>query len=326
VQFADSTAVNQLLDDRQLLIPSHYEQIKFDLSYLSFLNQNKTEYEYQIEGHNTSWVTLQKSTPITIVGLSAGEYTLKARSRQNGQDWSFSNTVSLIILPHWYQTIWFKTLLVLAFMGLLYALYRYRIHQLQAEERLRTKIAADLHDDIGSTLTSVRLFTELDMANNSTEHLPLIKQGVQEATVGLRDIIWVMDSRNNNAAQLLKRLQKFAEPLCKAGGVALQLQAAEHDLEKLELPLAMRRDLYLILKEFITNSIKYANATSIIVAAKPQRQRLSITISDNGLGFDPTATTLGNGINNMLLRAKNNGYKANFSSVPGRGTQLTLQP
>ncbi|TAD82340.1 MAG: hypothetical protein EAY75_16585 [Bacteroidetes bacterium] len=327
VQYPTTTVANQLLGNYQLRVASNYEQIKIDLSYPSFLNQSKTDYEYQIVGYHTNWVALPKNTPITIVGLAAGKYSIVARSRQNSQHWSFSNTIELIILPYWYQTIWFKTLLALTFMGVLYAFYRYRLYQLKAEERLRTKIAADLHDDIGSTLTSVKLFTELGISTNSTAQLPQIKQGIQEASVGLRDIIWVMDSRNNNAAQLINRLQKFAAPLCQAAGIALQWQVEAPALEKLELPLALRRDLYLILKEFINNSIKYANATAITLVAHQQRQRLFVSIADNGQGFDyAAAKTMGNGINNMLMRAKNSGYKAQFSTAPGQGTTLILQP
>jgi hypothetical protein len=309
---------------KKLTIPNNIIQTKISFSSPTFLSNEKITYSYRIEQLNKKWIYIGNQNFIDLVGLSPGNYNLYISASLNGTT-SNIPSLQLIILPKWYQTFWFKLLLITTGICIGYGMYHYRLLQLKREETIRTRIAADLHDDIGSTLTSVRIFTDLGLAKNSTDYLPQIRSGIQDASTSLRDIIWVLDKTNNNAKQLLERIAKFALPLTVARQIDFRLNE-EDGLEYLELGMELRRDLYLISKEFITNTIKYSQCQNITLSAKIHNKKLALFLQDDGTGFDPTTINRGNGLNNMTKRAKNAGYIAIFNSPLGQGSSLELSP
>ena len=115
--------------------------------------------------------------------------------------------IQLVFLPKWYQTTWFKILLIVLVAGIVYALYKIRINQLKKEKEIRTHLASDLHDDLGSTLNSVKVYANMAMLEKeNNKYLEKIKESTQEAISGVRDIIWILDDKKDSMDHLVTRI------------------------------------------------------------------------------------------------------------------------
>jgi signal transduction histidine kinase len=210
-------------------------------------------------------------------------------------------------------------------MAIAYTLYRLRIRQLKKEEKIRRQLASDLHDDLGSTLNSVKVYANLAlMEKENTTHLQKIKESTQEAISGVRDMIWILDDKKDSPGDLLGRIKQFAEPLCMANHISFTAitdpSASGYQLGKEE-----KRYLYMILKESVNNSIKYADGRNITVHVSVSQNKLSVMIVDDGKGFDAQTVKEGNGLKNIRNRAQEIHYRVAIDSSPGNGTRIHLQ-
>lgn len=229
------------------------------------------------------------------------------------------------IRPHWYQTAWVKVSAALLLIALAFLFYRYRIAQLKKQHQIRKDIASDLHDDIGSTLNAVKLFTHLaqnDPGNRT--HLQKIETFLVEATAGLRDMIWVLDNSEDNVQELFDRLKKFAVPAAAAKGIALEF-VADVDVYEAQLTKTEKRNLLLIAKETINNAIKHSDCRHITVHLSRQKNKFSLLITDDGKGFVANGKAEGNGLRNLDRRAQQINYRLELRSAPNEGTKLLVE-
>ena len=232
--------------------------------------------------------------------------------------------LTLTFLPKWYQTWIFKLLVLLVIIAAVYGLYRFRINHLKKEEKIRNQVASDLHDELGSTLNSVKVFANLAlMEENKITHLEKIKEATQSAISGVKDIIWVLDDKRDTLDHLLSRINQFAKPICEAAGISYNQQSGGN--ENYKLGKEEKRNLYMIIKETINNSIKYSECSVIELLVKNKGSKINITVSDNGKGFDKEKTNSGYGLKNILHRAEEIGYHAEINSSLGNGTLIYLE-
>lgn len=209
--------------------------------------------------------------------------------------------------------------MLLSAAGLMYAFYRYRLYQLYKQHLIRKNIASDLHDDIGSTLNSVKIFTRLAKKDvKEVNNLDQIEMALAEASTGLRDMIWILDDSRDTVYELLERIKRFAVPVTVANGVHLQChnddKSRNYILSKNE-----KRNLLLIAKETINNSLKYAQCKNIMIEIELKKGILGMSISDDGKGFVTGSQSEGNGLLNINFRARQMGYMAIIESMPGKG-------
>lgn len=189
---------------------------------------------------------------------------------------------------------------------------------------MRRRISSDLHDDIGSTLNSVKVYASLALSQpGNDKHLLQVKNNTQEAISGLRDVIWVLDDKQDTVEQLTARIVHFFRPLCEANGIDFR-STIDPDLYGVKLDKQEKRNVFLILKESINNSTKYAGCSVIELIVQRESQRLQFIVKDNGKGFDTVNPNNGNGLKNIQSRAKQSGYKALIQSDRGAGTTITL--
>jgi signal transduction histidine kinase len=189
---------------------------------------------------------------------------------------------------------------------------------------IRKNIASDLHDDIGSTLNTVKIFAHMARKDvKDANNLDQIEAALTEASTGLRDMIWILDDARDTVYELLERIKKFALPVTVANGLQLQCTLDEksrnHILSKNE-----KRNLLLVAKEAINNSLKYAQCRHIAIQVELKKGILCMTITDDGNGFDTAAHTEGNGLRNISFRASQMGYSATIESDPGKGTVIRV--
>lgn len=203
-----------------------------------------------------------------------------------------------------------------------------RIAKYLSEERLRSKIARDLHDEIGSTLTSINILSKVAMqgigkGENIRPYLQKIKDNSGNIMERMSDIVWAINPVNDNFDKVVLRMKEFAAEILEPAGINYYF-SEEGVPESTRLKLEFRKDIYLIFKEAVNNAVKYSGATEINVILHKVDDRLKMTIIDNGNGFNVNTVQRGNGINNMQSRAAGLNGTFFIHSVAGTGTTVTL--
>jgi len=311
----------------KLSLPPGTNTIILYLAALTYSNNHKIKFSYKIDGLQNEFIEITDNNIITLNALSFGNYNISIRYRK--EDGSYVENalkLQLKILPKWYQTWWFKLLLLLTAGSIIYAFYRYRIIQIKKQHEIRKNIATDLHDDLGSTLNSVKVFTNLAISGvKQEESLQQIKDNLNEATMGLRDMIWVLDDSLDTVDELVTRLKQYAIPVASASSIETVIKA-DSEVNNRQLIKEEKRNLFLICKEAINNSIKYSGASQIDVTITASGKKIQILITDNGKGFNVDEVKKGYGLKNMQYRAGQIKYRVVVESSSGNGTQITIQP
>jgi signal transduction histidine kinase len=208
------------------------------------------------------------------------------------------------------------------------------IEQLKANELLQTrmqhirnKIAQDLHDDIGSTLSSISILSGLALEDKNSGHTLETMSEIKDSSILLMermdDIVWSINPRNDSLENLLMRVKHFATTLFEAREIDYRIDIQEN-LNEVRLPTDYRQHIYLVLKEAINNLVKYAQATEAAIRVTFDQQVLTLSVRDNGLGFDTSREGRGNGIPGMGRRAQLMGAELAIRSAPGEGTTVSL--
>lgn len=318
---------NYDLEWDKLVLPAGTRLLSLYTCSLKYPVSGRNNFFYRFSSNaDSNFIPVGPLNRIDIHVPGHGNYTVEIiMKNENGETDSDSMFFSFYITPRWHQTWWFKSLMVLALLSIIYGLYRMRIDRLKKEERIRNQLASDLHDDLGSTLNSIKVHSNLAiMEKANPNHLVMIKQGAQDAITGIRDIIWVLDDKKDQLADMLSRVTQFAGPLCEASAVRYVVEA-DDSIRELKLGKEEKRNLYMIIKESINNSLKYAQSTSVRVMAERKDKKLRFVISDDGKGFDLAAVKTGYGIRNIMNRAKTIGYIIQINTAPGKGTTIILE-
>jgi signal transduction histidine kinase len=213
-------------------------------------------------------------------------------------------------------------LLVLAFF-----VYRnYRTRQQLKLQTIRNKIASDLHDDIGSTLSSISIFSQMAQ-QGSKEVIPLLEtigENSRRMLDAMADIVWTINPENDQFEKIILRMRSFAYELLGAKKIDFEFLADE-EVTGMKLTMDVRKNLYLIFKEAINNMVKYSGADKALFNIKGEKNNLTMLIHDNGKGFDTGQSTSGNGLKNMKKRADEIGAQFWIDSKPGAGTTIELK-
>ncbi|WP_462249888.1 sensor histidine kinase [Ferruginibacter sp.] len=298
-------------------IPNDVLQTTIYFSAINWSNPDQIKFAWRVKERNNEWSNIGIQNFITLIGLSPGTYHIQVKAANEDGVWSEPKELVLEFLPKWYQTWLFKLLVFLATASIIYAFYRYRIRQIEKQHAIRKNIATDLHDDLGSTLNSVKVFTNLAISGvKQEESLQQVKDNLTEATMSLRDMIWVLDDSLDTVDELVTRLKQFAFPITAASSMELVISAGS-DVNSRNLTKEEKRNLFLICKEAINNSIKYSGATQITIAIIPAGKKIQIIVSDNGKGFDEATVKKGYGLKNMQYRAGQIHYKLEVNSTSG---------
>ena len=208
-----------------------------------------------------------------------------------------------------------------------FLLYRNHVTRQKLKlQTLRNKIASDLHDDVGSTLSSIAIFSEMAQ-QQSKDTIPLlntIQDSSRQMLDAMADIVWTINPDNDQFEKIIMRMRNFAFELLGAKQIEFQF-TADSEIGHLKLPMQVRKNLYLIFKEATNNLVKYSNATRAQYAITNDGNRISMTIRDNGKGFDLVTAHVGNGLKSMQKRAEEIGGLLAIESRPGQGTFISLQ-
>jgi len=271
---------------------------------------------------------------------------IRLRHVGGGGGWVFSDLAlatafSDFIVPRFWQRWWFiATALVflLAAVGAgvqfverkKFRLRLRRAEQVHALERERARIAQDLHDDLGSSLTRISLLSDLARADKHDPvqveiHADKISQSAAQSVRALEEIVWAVRPGGDSLQSLVEYIAHVANEMFAAGSTRCRLDLP-HDLPARQLPPELRHNLFLIVKEALTNALKHAAAGEVRVRAQAAANSFQITVQDDGRGFDPAASSekQRNGLGNMRRRAQTMNARLSVDSAPGKGTTVKL--
>jgi two-component system, NarL family, sensor histidine kinase UhpB len=217
---------------------------------------------------------------------------------------------------------------ILALIGVWLLINRSRLKQRMKLLEIRGKIAADLHDEVGSTLSSIRMYSDIvkNQANQTETAVGLLEKissNSKEMIENMSDIVWMIKPGNDEMESIENRLLNFANELCSPAGINFEF-IKDEAADAIPISMEKRRDIYLIFKEAITNVVKYSGCNSIHAAITLQNHQLEMRICDDGNGFDTTAVKKGNGLFNMQKRAMLHKGTCNIQSVIGEGTKIIV--
>jgi signal transduction histidine kinase/ligand-binding sensor domain-containing protein len=318
-----------LIDHKAITI-AYNESIGFDFLSLSYFNMGQNQYQFMLEGLDDDWKNIANEHSLRFSNLPAGTYTFKVRQANiiNGRD-DLPATFAFTVKPPFWKTAWFIGLCAVSVASGAYALYRYRLNQAVKMERLRMRIATDLHDDIGATLSAISMYSEAvkKQIKQTLPHLEPVLDKMGETSLSMvgsmSDIVWAINPNNDEGEKLVERIENYAREVCSLQNVQLQIKA-DKKINTLILPLEYRKNIYLILKEAINNAMKYAGCTLLQIRMQSTGKNILLAIEDNGEGFDPLTVKKGNGLTNMHLRAKE--INARFSlQSQNTGTLVQLE-
>ena len=304
--------------------------VEIELAATGFFADKETKVLYMLDGWDNNWKELGNNPNIRYEQLPPGHYRFITKAVNSSGMESAETTVSFRIRPPFYFTWWFIALMVVLIASIIIMLYRYRLQKALQLERMRTRIATDLHDDIGATLSSISMYSEaiknqLKGENPQLENvLNKMGENSREMVTSMSDIVWAINPKNDNAEKLTQRMENYARDVCAVKNVKLNFSA---DLKQFEtkLLLEQRKNIYLVFKESLNNALKYANASQITVRIAYMNEKIELMVKDDGKGFNPRLISTGNGLRNMQLRAEEIQAELDIASSLQQGTTIQLR-
>lgn len=317
----DDQVLSQALEKSFLQLPYGQHVLTIDFTARHHVTPHQVTFQYRLLGLSPTWTDLGDQHRLTLAGLSPGSYELQMKAFSLGSVPSAISHFSLQIEAPIWQKWWFIGLALLAFLAILWLIYRYDLNRKLELEKLRNGIARDLHDEVGATLTKISLFAELSLTLRDTPqgsgYLHKISELGRSAVEGLGEIVWATDARNDQMGNLFNRIQDQALDMLSARDIRFDF--CQNDIaDQLPVTAHVRQHLYLICKEAIHNVAKHSNGNQLSIHFSKAGNTLSLTIADNGevlLGALETAR--GNGLANIRTRVAALGGKVDFRTVQG---------
>jgi ligand-binding sensor domain-containing protein/two-component sensor histidine kinase len=329
------------LGQREVFVPeqtANRNNLQIDFLSIRTGTGGDLRYQYKLDGVDADWSDPTAQSSVTLANLSPGNYRFLVRAVIADAVVSEQPAVvSFTVLRPIWQRWWFLVIVSILIGFAIYALYRYRIGQIIKLERVRTRIATDLHDDIGSSLSKIAILSEvvrrkngiggnITETNGKNEPLEIIANTSREMVDSMSDIVWAINPERDSLTDLIHRMRRFAEDILEAQDINYRF-VADEAAKDIALGADVRRDVYLMFKECVNNLVKYSAATEAVLQIKAENGFLHVSVEDNGKGFDAAAVASsngfgGNGLPNMKKRAINSGGKFDVRTEKEKGTKI----
>jgi ligand-binding sensor domain-containing protein/two-component sensor histidine kinase len=318
------------LKDLQLNYDQNYLAISF--AALNLINPSQNQYIYKLDGGDKEWIYAGSRNEAIYTNLPPGDYVLRVKGSNDAGIWNEEGIkLAIHINTPWWRTWWFYGICALAFVGVGYSIYRIRVNRLIAELKLRNKIARDLHDDIGSTLSGIKLFSGMALTKLEKERseaapiLQRIGERSEKMIDAMSDIVWSIHPKNDELEDVLVRMKNYTAEMLEPKNIAFDFKINAKEL-KSKLPPDVRKELYLIFKEIINNVVKHADCTQVDIELKYSGKNFLLRVTDNGKGFDNNKENgNGNGLLNLRERAGRIRAEITIISDLNKGTEIELR-
>ena len=300
---------------------------EFHFSLSDYSKPEANRFQTWLEGFEPSWSAPTFRPFIRYNNLPAGSYTLHIRAANPKGLWSPEELrVRIIIKQVFYKSWWFLLLCILLAGCIAYLILRYRFLQKLKLERMRTQIASDLHDEVGSSLSYLNfLIGSFDMKNapeRTAAGIEKSKAVMKKTASDIRDVVWAIDARRDKAGDLLDRMEDFAYDMLSSHDIQYHLDISGIERNLILSPV-LRQNIYLIYKEAINNIAKHSSADRVNITLRLKGRQLNLNIHDNGNNLNQKKVK-GQGLENMAMRAKRIGGDIQIESS-NRGFRVRLQ-
>ena len=286
-------------------------------------------YQYRLEGAAGDWSAPAANSSVTFANLSSGTYNFLVRSTSAAGPSKSAAALKFTILPPFWRRWWFQLMIALGIAASAYGMHRIQLERTLALERVRSRIAMDLHDDMGASLARIAVIGEVLKSNVSQADLDSqlmlndIAQTSRRLVDGMGDIVWSIDPRHQHLGDTVDRLRDFASGILEAKGIQWQFDAAPRALS-VKLSASQRRQLYLVFKEAIHNIAKHSKARHASLRLEVEHGAVLGEIEDDGCGI-PDDDGHGMGLRSMRARAADLGGALEIARKVPRGTHITLR-
>lgn len=314
-------ASGRTIERRNSIKLNHNQNVvEIHFSGINFTAPNQILYEYRVIGIDPEW---QRTTQriARYPSLPSGEYTFEIHARNTNGEWSDEFTIiSFVISSPFWMTWWFLSLVFLLVIGIIWLFYNYyKVSKMVDIERMRVRIASDLHDDVGASLTEIALqsdFLQASVGNSEYQNsLNQIGKQCRKIVSSLDDIVWSIDARNDTVGDLTDRMQDYILNVLEQKNMSVKYNFDDLKMNN-KLDVVFKENIYLIFKEAVNNIAKYSDGDEVEINLKNNSQEFELTIHDNGSSQTGEKKT-GHGLRNILMRAERIGATAQFLNKNG---------
>jgi signal transduction histidine kinase/streptogramin lyase len=326
------------LKSRTEIPPGHGNVIEFHYTANSFANPNGTRFRYRLDGTDSRWREETTERTVRYINLKPGDYRFQVSAADHHGIWSAQPaTFAFAIAPHVWQRWQFYVLGAAVLFGLAFLLHRYRLRwqrrvlKLDEQRALayeRTRIARDLHDDLGTALTGLAL--EMDVVgrqtlenSNATQQLGVTAQRTRDLAQRMREVVWAINPRCDNISSLADFLEEQIAQFLRNAGIQVHLEFPE-DIPPTPIDAEARHQFALSVREALTNIVRHARASQVHVRLEFVGSAVLLSIKDNGCGFSDEKSS-GNGLGNMRERIEQIGGTFACISRPGAGSEIRFR-
>ncbi|MCB0519429.1 MAG: hypothetical protein H6577_27115 [Lewinellaceae bacterium] len=317
------------LPDEKLVLEYDENNIEIAFSSLNLMDGYLDEFYYHYSEKDEIWKPVGPENILRLTGMQGGQYDVTIRTCSNG-GYCFEQQILQFSIkkPFWKSPLYYGILgLIIAAITAVY--FKIKLNNIERLQKLRQKISYDLHDDIGSNLSSIQVLTSLSKnpavpPEKKAEIADKIKEAAGQVNQSLEEIIWSLHPGNDPFENTRSRLYEQAREVLEAKGITLHFNM-EAEFDDLKLGHEKRRELLLLYREALNNIVKYAACQQVWVNFERKGQRLLLSIRDDGQGFNPATSTNGNGLTSMQFRAANLGGSLSIESKPGAGAYVLVE-
>jgi signal transduction histidine kinase/ligand-binding sensor domain-containing protein len=332
------TALSNPDDIKELKLSSRQNTFSFDFSSISFFHTNECSFEYMLEGYDDNWVKSGAAHYTRYSKIPPGTYTFHLRVLDNqGKVSPYNKSLQIEIAKSFWQTNLFRAALAafLVFCGWLFLKWysnenikkqQREFEKLKAVEKERTRIATDMHDDLGAGLSRIKFLSET-IGIKKQQHLPFeediikIREYSHEMIDKMGEIVWALNEKNDSLSDLLSYIRVYAVGYLSQNGIGCKMEMPDN-IQTTFVSGEFRRNIYLTIKEALHNVVKHAQASSVTITIRIDH-KLEIILADNGIGFDKNnIRPFSNGLTNMESRIKE--INGNFVVYNGNGTVVKI--
>ena len=314
--------------------------LAFELIAVGFQEAQKNRLRYRLAGYDENWVTIPNGSFARFTKIPPGDYVLEVVAINANNVEGPTTYLPIEIKPPFWQRLWFRVMAIFSALFLVTLIFRfyygYKLRKqrqlLEKEQTLneeRNRIAKELHDDMGSSLSSILFLSEdllFESPDENKHEIERISSLAENSLENMREIIWALDKDKNTLNDLLIHFRAFATQLLADHKVSLEFELGQVSKQTYMLGSEYRRNVYLILKEALHNVIKHAEASQVHIRVAVEESQLFISVKDDGKGFDvDAANPEGYGLNTMKSRATDIKADLKIESKSGQGTVLTLK-
>lgn len=319
------------LEKDALSFPYYRNFISFSFSALQLSQPGMVRYQYWLKGLEETWSEAVQTGHAVFTSLPPGKFEFYVRSTVATGEWGKPVMLAAFEIrnPFWYT--WWFLLISLATMALIiYIIIRVRLQQLMRLHEVRTRIATDLHDDIGSALSSISISSQLvkKFSTHEDERVDRILNRInttsRETLESMSDIVWAINPQNDSGKNMVMKMQRVLADLLESKGIGVEF-SVDPRFESMKLNMDGRKNLYLIFKEAVNNISKHSSCKNARVQIQLTDRMVTMRVEDDGNGFIVTKSRLGNGLDSMKFRASQLHAVLHVESEEGKGTRLVLE-